>query len=292
MSRIFGIFSNPNDPGPGVSKNEPNKPRFFIFTDIFTRKFSKLVLVNLMYFVFNLPAIIIAFLMSSHVVNLIFSTETIKNNGLFSMSLSLFIASVFVCFPVVTIGPAQAGLTYIMRNFAREEHAFLWSDFKEHALKNLKQSLITCLINFILIAVFIIDVMWFKDQKSTISLLGSGIMYIFILLFFMMNLYIYPMMITFELSIKQLYKNAFIFSMFKFFNNLATLLICLLIQALLFLIFPFVGAILFLLLSFSLISLIINFRVYPTIKKHMLDKVEDKKTDSDNNDNQKIFDEK
>ena len=36
---------------------------------------------------------------------------------------------VVCCIPIVTIGPATAAMTKILRNYAREEHAFLWSDF-------------------------------------------------------------------------------------------------------------------------------------------------------------------
>ena len=32
------------------------------------------------------------------------------------------------CIPIVTIGPATAAMTKILRNYAREEHAFIWSD--------------------------------------------------------------------------------------------------------------------------------------------------------------------
>ena len=42
---------NPTRTGKGVDKNQPEKKRFFLFFDLFFRKFWNICLVNLMFFV-------------------------------------------------------------------------------------------------------------------------------------------------------------------------------------------------------------------------------------------------
>ena len=89
------------------------------------------------------------------------------------------------------------------------------------------------------------------------------------------------MLVTFKLTIRQLYKNAFLFALIKFFPNLGILILC---AALLFLsmgFYPVIGIILYFLITVSLIGLITNFYVYPKLQKYMLDKLEDNGEDEE-----------
>ena len=53
-------------------------------------------------------------------------------------------------------GPFTAGLSYVTRNWARDEHAFIWSDFKDAVKANWKQALVLSVITSILpLAVYV-----------------------------------------------------------------------------------------------------------------------------------------
>ena len=195
--------------------------------------------------------------------------EEIKGDLLSNIILASITVFVFTMLHV-SIGPFAAGYTYILRNFSREEHAFLLGDFKEHARKNLKQSLIVSLINIIMTFLIIFDTVWFANQgKGTDGLniykIATILLFISFGLFSMMNMYIYPMMITVELSIKNLYKNAFIFSILKLIPNLIFMIVCFIIIAATFILSVYVG-IMPLIFTASTVGIIINFHVYPTIK--------------------------
>ena len=56
------------------------------------------------------------------------------------------------CFLIA--GPATAGTTYVVRNWARDEHAWVWSDFKISWKQNWKESLIIMLINGLVLIIF------------------------------------------------------------------------------------------------------------------------------------------
>ena len=91
--------------------------------------------------------------------------------------------------------------------------------------------------------------------------------------FMMMSMYIYPMMVTFNLSIKQLYKNALLFAIMKFIPNLLILIVCFLVVIVPFYFAPFVGYILLIIITFGLVSYITNFYVYTKIDKYMIKRV-------------------
>ncbi len=58
MAGIFGFFDYTR-PGKGVDKGGPEKKRFFVFWDLYFRKFWKLIQLNLIFLLFSLPIITI-----------------------------------------------------------------------------------------------------------------------------------------------------------------------------------------------------------------------------------------
>ncbi len=175
----FPKFFNPSKPGPGVSKNAPKKKRFFLFWELYFRKFFKLIQANLLFILFSLP--------------------------------------------VVTVGLAEAGLTYITRNYVREKHAFLWGDFVDTIKKNWKQALPIGFINLAALGILAFDVYFYlnvQTQSTTTQVLMCAFAMLLFLVCAFMRYYIPLMIITFKLSWKQLYKNALIFSFVAIFRNL------------------------------------------------------------------------
>jgi len=79
------------------------------------------------------------------------------------------------------------------------------------------------------------------------------------------------MLITFKLTVKQIYKNALIFAFIKLIPNALILLLCFAIVFATFLNY-LIGIILLIFITYSLIGLITNFYVNPIIKKYMIDK--------------------
>ncbi len=254
---MFSIRPDYQSDGPGVSKNEPQKHRFFLFWDILFRKFTKLVNLNIIYFI------------------------------------SLF--------TIIGMGPATAGMTYVLRNFSREEHAFVWLDFKDAALKNFKQSFIVSLINTIGFVVLICADYYYGrtyltiDNPSIFHLLPFAVSMFATVIFFFMQFYLYIMIVTFDLTLKQLYKNALIFAFYGFPKNLIitigiaiSTLFIVDIQGMRVAIgegtipvyISYLGVILIFLIYFSLVGFITVFNAYPIIDKVMIAPYVNKKDDS------------
>ncbi|MBQ7936300.1 MAG: YesL family protein [Clostridia bacterium] len=176
------------------------------------------------------------------------------------------------CLPVVTIGPATAGFTKVLRNYAREEHAFLWGDFIEAFKKNFKQAFLFSLLEVLVFGFLLFDAMLIYNvtNQVMVTLSTAAILFSLVVCIFM-HYYVYNMMVTFKLTLKQLLKNAFIFCWTGFLRNL--ILTILLVGITYFVINWHISVVLFLVATvyLSLCGFLINFTVNPLIKKHMID---------------------
>lgn len=292
MAGIFGFFDY-TKPGPGVPKDAPPKHPFIVFFEILQRKFWNFVKINLMFLVFNLPAFLAGmFVMLAFFPNII--PDALESpEGMFNDIIMKFVLlTVMMCVPMITTGPSQAGFTYILRNYSREEHAFIWGDFKDAAKSNFSQSLIVGTINFIVTFLTIMAIMaywkWIDigQIQVAVGLVGLAVMFQMLLLFACMNIYIYQLMVTFDLTLIQLYKNALILAIVRFIPNLLILLLTAFIVFLSFgLIFPFnnplIGLVPYLFLLVSLTGFIINFYAWRTIRKYIISRIEEEEEDDD-----------
>ena len=282
--------------GKGIDKDAPPKRAFFRYAELLWRKRFKLIGANVLYFLFNLPVtvltIVIMYLLASFSLTLtgITNIETLMANQLTAdLFYWILLSSVlmFICVPLFAIGPFQAGFTYILKSFVKEEPVFLWTDFSTKARSNRKLGLQVGLINGIVGFLLILDAAAYLSVVSEPTGAYAGIppilLFLFaavvifgFVLFFMMNLYIYPMIVTFHITLKQLYKNAFIFAFIRWLPNLLILAADFLIIAVPLFLIPgtmsfYVTGILFLFVTPALIGFTNNFYVYPVIKKYMID---------------------
>jgi len=198
-----------------------------------------------------------------------------------------------ISLPAVTGGMASAGLTNVTRNIARDKHSFGLSDFFETIKKNWKQSLLAGIINTVVYLVLFFDLMFFYENQTNglLYLIGLGISLSMLMIFLMMNFYIWTLMITFKFSLKQVYKNSFKFVIINFKKNLLCGL-CLLLSygiyiGILLLFFNYFVVV----IAFEMIVFIITFPAYrflmiqfftfPAIKKYIIDPYYEEHPDED-----------
>ena len=186
---------------------------------------------------------------------------------------------VLVSLPVVTHGLANAGLTYITRNYAREKHAFISGDFFDTIKKNWKQALPIGIINLLITAVLVFDVYWFyMGSQNIMGIIMLAVIMSVYVIFTFMKYYIYMMMITFKFSIKQLYKNSFIFALAGLKRNLLISVFLILLYAIGVLILfanLYIGITILLFVYIFLFpafrSFLIQYNIFPTIKSLLID---------------------
>ena len=131
-----------------------------------------------------------------------------------------------VSLPILTRGLADAGLTFITRNYSREKHAFLREDFFESIKKNWRTALPIGIINTFVTGVLYFNIFYYitalmpnlMGSDATPITLGTwdyvilAITAMVYVTFTWMKYYIPFLMITFKLNLKQIYKNAFLFA--------------------------------------------------------------------------------
>jgi len=178
---------------------------------------------------------------------------------------------VICCIPVLTFGPATAAFTKILRNYSSERNAFLFSDFFETFKKNFKQSFFIGLADIILILSFLVSVPYYGQlaSKSPAFVVAFSVTFLTIILFIMMNFYIYLLIVSTKLKIKDIIKNSFILALSQLKINLITLLIAFIVIAPVILFIPLTNFIMPF-FPFSFVGLVICFNSYPVIRKFVI----------------------
>lgn len=243
MAGFLG-FGNYEKEGPGISKNAPKKKPFFAFFETYFRNAWRFVTLNTVY--------------------------------------------ILCCIPILSVGLANAGITNVTRNIARDKHSFGLSDYFETIKKNWKQSLVVGILNLILTVLISYGSYFYyfhQSKNKAINFtdsLGFGICIFAAFVFTVMQYYMWTMLITFKLSIKNIYKNSFKFVFINLKKNFICFFSIILVYAL------FVGILLLIsLVNFPLAVavtvvlsicflpafrfLLIQFCTFPAIKKYMID---------------------
>lgn len=106
-------------------------------------------------------------------------------------------------------GPFTAGLSYITRNWARDEHAFIWTDFKDAVKANWKQSLILSVITSILPLMVYIGWKFYGQMaaQNTIMVVPQVLVVLIALIWAISITYMHPLTVTYELKTKDVIRN-------------------------------------------------------------------------------------
>ena len=155
--------------------------------------------------------------------------------------IKLNILYIICCIPIVTIGAATAALTYALKCYINDEHVFLIHDFfrvfKENFFKATGVFAINVLAIFSLYTVYVN-----YDAIPQFSQFLFPVAFVNILIL-IMDFYIYPMMVSYELSFFALIKNGFIFALIKLPQNIIAAALVLGVSYLAFGFYPVLGAI-------------------------------------------------
>ncbi len=234
------LFKSYDTPGKGVSKNEREKRGFFRFFELYFRNFWTLMSAELWYFLLLILG--------------------------------------------VTNGLANVGMAYICRTAARDKHVFVVSDFFDAIKKNWKRALPLGLINIFIdvVAVFNVITVGSWIYEGTINRLYGWIVLLVTIFLFVLysfaKFYQYTLMITFDFNLKTIFKNSLLLATLGIKHNLVIGLS---------LFFAYFLAFAAVLINFqfgvALITIVgififpqfrmflIQFNVFPEIRKYMID---------------------
>ncbi len=299
---LYEMF-NPRGNGKGISKEEAAKPktigRFFRY---FSSNFNMMFALNIFMFIGNFPILfglyaltgnlnvhtsapasslfapiygamtaggvknpVSAALMGVHGVQAEVTMMTTATKVFFALTLLI----------VFTFGIVNACIAYVMRNIVKGESTTLISDIKYCIKRNWKQALVLGIIDLVMIAVIIYDVLFFFiGGTGGVASFLFGAMLVVAMLYVMMRNYMYILLVTFDLPIRKILKNSFIFALLGFKRNIVAFLagaaVWVLDYMIMTVIFP-VGLVLPVIFLVSLTTFMGIYAAYPKIKEVMID---------------------
>lgn len=211
------------------TKEDLPSTRWQLFWEMLKIRLSGLFRINLMYMVAWLPSMIVILMavMSwySGVATLaeaqasLAAGETTAEavaqlQQTFTLGVqALVMRTLLFLIPCLLItGPCTAGLCYVTRNWARDEHAFVWGDFKDAIKENWKQALGVSAITAVMPTVVYVCWVFYGEQAKQSALFAIPQMLSLLLVaFWMMSLlYTYPLMVTYKLRFRDLIRNSFL----------------------------------------------------------------------------------
>ena len=179
---------------------------------------------------------------------------------------------------IIPSGLADAGMTNVARNLARDKHSFGISDFYDTIKKNWKQALPAGIINIFITALLGFAIYFYCYGKDVWSIIGFGFSTALFVVFTFMKYHVWLIVITFKLKLSQIYKNSFLFVFVNLKSNfiisIVTILLYGAVATLLLIpyyiawIFAFLIAVLVLP---GLVNIIKQYLIFPKVKKMMID---------------------
>jgi len=217
---------------------EQHGPVYNFFYSLKTH-YMMIMSVNFLFMVFNIPMMLLAFayvlgflpyinsvFVPANFAQFMFDSGVVGNESINDVgadaAYQIYYLIVVFCVMfllgscLMVIGPFQAGFSQIYRNLYRQEGVFIFTDFKEGMKNNWKQSLVASLISLVVTALCLLAMGFYLNMGTTA---GTAIGTFFVILFFIFIVIqnmVYTMIVSRELPLKKIYKNALLFFLLKF----------------------------------------------------------------------------
>ncbi|MBE6617910.1 MAG: DUF624 domain-containing protein [Ruminococcaceae bacterium] len=301
----FNIFNRINKDGKGVEKDEEiiaDNPTLKNFFKLVGRKINQLLTVNIMMVLGNFPIFFLLLFatgyFSEHTTAPLYTNFAPLQGAALFNSDSPAIAALMTMFGrqgevrilttvdyvllalgalvVITFGLVRVGLTYILRNMFRGEPVFMWHDFWYAIKRNLRQGITYGIIDLVIVGLLIYDTVFFNLNYNA-NMMMSTMFFMtlcMVMLYFFMRHYIYLMLVTFDMSISKMFKNALKFTVLGLKRNLMLLLgtvIMVIIEYIFMIYYLPLGMIIPFIILPSLLMIMGVYAAYPKIKEIMID---------------------
>ncbi len=230
--------------------------RVKLFFEMLRIHFAGLMGMNLFYLLFCLPALIWSlfnFELMQALSSLPSAPETLQQ---ISDHWFIYLVGMIPCLGLCGIG--APGLMYVMRNWARDQHAFGLSDFRDNVKANWKQGLVIGLINGVSLFIGYVSYRFYGQLAATQTMffvVPQMLVVTVCVLWWMINMQIYTMMVTYDMKLSQLIRNSAIIAIARLPWSLLFLLGSVLLPVLAFVMISHI----YLILGTALVYLVIGF---------------------------------
>lgn len=204
--------------------------RVQLFTSVWKVRWSAMFGVNILHIIPCLPAAIWTIMNISMLLTM--DADMLIGGGAGYMTIYLA-----VLFPLIAItGPFQAGTAFVLRNWARDEHSFVWSDFWDAVKGNWKQALPVAAISGLMPLLLHICWQFYGSLAADnfLYMIPLGLVMLVVIMWTLSVQVMYTMMVTYSLSLKNLIRNAVLITMARLPLSIGIKLLTLVVPAIIF----------------------------------------------------------
>ena len=268
---------NYNKNNSDVMKGAAQKNGFFHFFELYFRKFWKYLSINIIYFLITLPILFYFYLtVSGFLANVLGEAyeELFLGIGFYATVMSYIPTKLYtplLLISIVIYGPLKMGVTYVYRNFAREEHAWL-SDIFSKAMENFKQGLFFGILDFLVVMLLLNNIIGLggTDASAGIYAVLRYASVVLLVIYMFMRHYFYMMAVTVNLGVFAIMKNSLLFVVMGFGRNILAMLACLVIWGVTLFVVPLVTVVGLPVFTYAMSGFATVFVCYPTVKKYII----------------------
>ena len=304
MGKLFNFISGHNKAGKGITKKQvefDKKLGFAFFFKLLKTRLGKFSATNLIFALCNIFFFVALFGLAgifddststaAHPLYAQINAAAINDSGTGIASLyNIFCAStgiriisdtsnalmntIYVLF--LTFGISTVGMVYNMRNVCTGEYVDTWHDFFYAIKRNFKQGIIIGILDAVIVCLLVYDILAYGSESGNefIWLVFYYASIVFIAIYYIMRFYIYLQLVTCEMSIGKIIKNAFLLTVLGIKRNFVGLLGAILFVLLLmyaYILLPQFTFILLCMFVFSFLTYIGIYCAYPILKKYVID---------------------
>ena len=185
--------------------------RWQLFWEMLRVRFSALIRLNLMYVVAWLPTMIVLMIGTMSLLTGMTTEDGQVVENVVELAQSILFSTLVLLIPCVTItGIVTPGVAYVTRNWSRDEHAFIWSDFKDAVKENWKQGIVLSLVTSLV--PLIVYTCWnfygsLANSQSAVMIVPQVLVLMVGVIWYLALTYMHPLIVSYKLKMKDVVRN-------------------------------------------------------------------------------------
>ena len=193
------------------NKDDLPTNRWQLFWEMLRVRFSALIRLNLMYVVAWLPTMIVLMIGAMSLLNGLTTEDGQLVENAIELVQSILFFTLVLLIPCVTItGIVTPGVAYVTRNWSRDEHAFIWSDFKDAVKENWKQGIVLSLVTSLV--PIIVYTCWnfygsLANTQSAFMMVPQVLVLMVGVIWYLAITYMHPLIVSYKLKMKDVLRN-------------------------------------------------------------------------------------
>ena len=190
--------------------------RVALFFEMLRLRFGGLICMNLFCVLTSLPSIIWTYMTYEVIISDIESNVE-HLSALINTRILTYLLILIPCLVLTSV--LNTGVAYVLRNWSRDQHTFTFSDYKDALVGNWKNGLLVGLVNGLSLVITFVAYIYYGMMAADGGMfwyIPQMLVIILCALWWMANMLIMPMMVTYEMNFKTLVRNSLLMVIARF----------------------------------------------------------------------------